>query len=49
MEAMYLHVHMESGKVCTAEADAAGILTRIASAHEKLPKPEAVGRAVGQR
>ena len=49
MEAMYLHVDRNSGKVCAAEPEAAEILTKIASAHASLPKPEAVGRCVGQR
>jgi len=49
MEAMYLHVHMESGKVCAADPEAAAILMKISSAHAGLPKPEAVGRTVGQR
>ena len=49
MEAMYLHVHMESGKVRAADPDAAATLTKMASAHASLPKPKAVGRSVGQR
>jgi carnitine 3-dehydrogenase len=49
LEAMYLHVDMESGKVVAAENAATEKLMAIAAAHADLPKPEAVGRFVGQR
>ena len=49
LEAMYLHVDMESGKVVAAENAATEKLMAIAAAHANLPKPEAVGRFVGQR
>lgn len=49
LEVMYLHVDMESGKVCAAGTDAAAKLMKIADAHADLPKPAGVGRFVGQR
>ena len=49
LEAMYLHVDMESGKVVAAENAATEKLMAIAAAHANLPKPEAVGRFVGKR
>ena len=49
LEVMYLHVDMKSGKVCAAGDKAASKLMRIAVAHAELPKPEGVGRFVGQR
>ena len=49
LEIMYLHVHMESGRVVAAEEDAVAALLRIAAAHSNLAKPKAVGRYVGQR
>ena len=48
-EAMYLHVGRESGRVCEAEPDMIEKAQRIADAHASLPKPDAVGRYVGQR
>jgi carnitine 3-dehydrogenase len=48
-EAMYLHVGKESGRVCDAEPDMIEKAKRIAEAHAGLPKPDAVGRHVGQR
>jgi carnitine 3-dehydrogenase len=49
LEAMYLHVHMQSGKVVAAESAATTKLMAMASAHAGLPKPESAGRFVGQR
>ena len=49
LEAMYLHVHMESGKVVAASDEAMQSLAALAAAHEGLQKPEAVGRHVGQQ
>ena len=49
LEAMYLHVHMESGNVVAASDDAMQALATLATAHEALQKPAAVGRYVGQR
>ena len=49
LEVMYLHVDMKSGKVCAASDAAASKLMKIAAAHADLPKPEGVGRFVGQR
>jgi carnitine 3-dehydrogenase len=49
LEAMYLHVHMASGKVVAADAAAARALRGLAAAHADLPKPETAGRYVGQR
>lgn len=48
LEAMYLHVDTESGRVCAAAADATARLFEMASAHAKLPRPDAAGRHVGQ-
>lgn len=48
-EAMYLHVHRESGKVCDASPDIVANAKSIADAHAALPRPEAAGRFVGQR
>lgn len=49
LEVMYLHVDMQSGRVCAATTDASNKLMRVAAAHSTLPKAEAVGRYVGQR
>jgi carnitine 3-dehydrogenase len=49
LEAMYLHVHMQSGKVVAAESGATKKMVAMAAAHAGLPKPESAGRFVGQR
>jgi len=49
LEAMYLHVHRESGKVIAADPAATVQLMQVAAAHAKLEKPGAAGRFVGQR
>ncbi|MEL7184979.1 MAG: carnitine 3-dehydrogenase [Pseudomonadota bacterium] len=49
LEAMYLHVHMESGRVVAAEDDAMQTLGALTAAHADLEKPDTAGRYVGQR
>ena len=49
LEAMYLHVNMESGKVTAATDEATEQLAAIGATHAALEKPEAAGRHVGQR
>jgi len=49
MEAMYLHVGRESGRVCDASAEMVAKARRIADAHAGLPRPDVAGRYVGQR
>ncbi|MBU2676874.1 MAG: thioesterase family protein, partial [Gammaproteobacteria bacterium] len=49
LEAMYLHVDLKSGRVCAADTDSLAELMRIARSHSTLPRPESVGRHVGQR
>ncbi len=49
MEAMYLHVSLESGRVCAADEAAIDRLLAIAREHAELARPEAAGRRVGQR
>ena len=49
LEAMYLHVDMQSGQVVAADSSATEELMAIAKRHADLPKPEAAGRFVGQR
>ena len=49
LEAMYLHVNIESGRVVAAEETAIGALEELAIAHAALEKPDAAGRYVGQR
>lgn len=49
LEVMYLHVDMASGRVCAADDEASRKLLKIASAHADLPKPDGLGRFVGQR
>ena len=48
-EAMYLHVNRKAGRVCPAADNLVAAARRIAAAHETLPRPEVVGRFVGQR
>ena len=48
-EQMYLHVNRESGRVCTAGDEIRRKATALADAHAALPRPDAVGRYVGQR
>ena len=48
LEAMYLHVNMETGKV-TATTQAAGQeLSQLAATHAGLPRPDDAGRHIGQ-
>ncbi|MDA0680705.1 MAG: carnitine 3-dehydrogenase, partial [Proteobacteria bacterium] len=49
LEAMYLHVNTQSGKVAAAQSAATAKLMAMSSAHSTLPKPETAGRFVGQR
>ena len=49
LEAMYLHVNMESGRVEAATEAAMAPLLQLAGAHAELDKPESAGRYVGQR
>ncbi len=49
LEIMYLHVDMNTGRVCAASDDASKALLKIAAAHSSFTKPDAVGRFVGQR
>ncbi len=49
LEAMYLHVSIQSGKVVAAEAAATTRLMALADEHVDLAKPETAGRFVGQR
>jgi carnitine 3-dehydrogenase len=49
LEAMYLHVNTQSGKVVAADSAATTKLMAMTTAHAGLPKPEAAGRFVGQR
>ncbi|MDZ4096350.1 MAG: carnitine 3-dehydrogenase [Paracoccaceae bacterium] len=49
LEQMLLHVDMGLGKTCAAPALILDRLLPIARNHKALPRPEAVGRAVGQR
>ncbi len=49
LEAMYLHVNTESGKVSAATDDALRQLAALAEAHKNLAIPENAGRFVGQR
>lgn len=48
MEAMYLHVYLESGRVVAATDEAMRALNTLTTAHANLEKPEAAGRYVGQ-
>ncbi len=49
IEQMLLHVDMKAGKTCAAAPDVLARLLPIAEAHKSLPRPESVGRHVGQR
>ena len=49
LEAMYLHVDMESGRVVAATGQATEKLMALAATHSGLAKPDSAGRFVGQR
>ncbi|MGI9222283.1 MAG: carnitine 3-dehydrogenase [Woeseiaceae bacterium] len=49
LEAMYLHVDMQSGKVVAADDVAIEKLMALAASHADLEKPDSAGRFVGQR
>ncbi len=48
-EQMYLHVNRETGRVCEASEELQANIRALANAHADLPRPDAVGRYVGQR
>ena len=48
LEQMLLHVDMTRGKACAAPEAILARLRPVATAHADLPRPEAVGRHVGQ-
>ncbi|THD84876.1 carnitine 3-dehydrogenase [Aliigemmobacter aestuarii] len=49
LEQMLLHVDMAAGRVCPAAPEVHARLQAVARAHATLPRPDAVGRHVGQR
>ncbi len=49
VEQMCLHVDMKAGKACAAAPEVLAKLMPIANAHAALPRPDFVGRYVGQR
>ena len=49
LEQMLLHVDMTAGRACPASPDVLEHLFRIRDAHAALPRPDSVGRHVGQR
>lgn len=49
LEQMLLHVDMGAGKTCPAPQTILARLQPIATAHAALPRPDGVGRHVGQR
>lgn len=49
LEQMLLHVDMKAGRAAPAPRIILDRLDPIAAAHQSLPKPEAMGRHVGQR
>jgi carnitine 3-dehydrogenase len=48
IEQMCLHVDMKAGKTCAALPEVLDRLMPIAAAHAGLPRPEGLGRAIGQ-
>lgn len=48
-EQMLLHVDMNAGRACDADADVIIALQKVVAAHAQLPIPDDVGRCVGQR
>jgi carnitine 3-dehydrogenase len=48
IEQMCLHVDMKAGKTCAALPEVLERLMPIAAAHAGLPRPEGLGRAIGQ-
>jgi carnitine 3-dehydrogenase len=48
IEQMCLHVDMKAGKTCAALPAVLNRLLPIAAAHAELPRPEGLGRAIGQ-
>ena len=49
IEQMVLHVDMKTGKTCPAAPEVLARLLPIAHSHASLPRPDFVGRHVGQR
>ncbi len=49
VEQMLLHVDMKAGKACAAAPEVLAQLMPIVQAHAALPRPDSVGRHVGQR
>ena len=49
VEQMLLHVDMKLGKACAAAPQILAKVMPIVAAHSALPRPESVGRHVGQR
>jgi carnitine 3-dehydrogenase len=48
-EHMFLHVSLQTRSSCVPAAHIAAKVAEVAAAHAALPKPEGLGRAVGQR
>ena len=49
VEQMILHVEMKAGKTCPAAPEVLAKLLPIAEAHKALPRPDFIGRFIGQR
>ena len=49
IEQMLLHVDMKAGKTCPAAPAVLAKLRPIAEAHKAMPRPDSVGRHIGQR
>ena len=49
LEQMLLHVDMKAGRACPAAPDVRDSLFAIRDAHAALPRPDSVGRHVGER
>ncbi|MEE4347547.1 MAG: carnitine 3-dehydrogenase [Paracoccaceae bacterium] len=49
LEQMLLHVDMAAGRACPAAPEVLDSLFRIRDAHAALPRPDSVGRHVGER
>jgi carnitine 3-dehydrogenase len=48
-EQMLIHVNLESRAACNPNELVSERITAISSAHQKLPSPDGVGRAVAQK
>ena len=49
VEQMILHVDMQTGKTCPAAPEVLAKLQPISEAHQALPRPDFIGRFIGQR